>query len=71
MQIERILADYLLDSSLHHALILLGVDMLGLGLVLHVLHLPHIRLVLLVTLDAVVDAGGGSGWLIEECLKLE
>lgn len=45
--------------------------MLGLGLVLHVLHLLNIRLVLLVALDAVVDASRGSGRLIEECLKLE
>lgn len=45
--------------------------MLGLGLVWHVLHLPYIGLILLVALDAVVDAGGRPGRLIEECLKLE
>lgn len=70
MQIESILANYLLDPSLHHALILLGVHMLSLGLVLHVLHFPNIGLILLIALDAVVDAGGRSWWFIEECLEL-
>lgn len=69
--LKRVLGDYLLDSPLHHALILLGVDVLGLSLVLHVLHLLNIRLVLLVALDAVVDAGGRPGRLIEERLELE
>lgn len=71
VQIKRILADYFLDSSLHHAFILLGVHMLGLCLVLHVLHFPNIGLILLIAFDAVVDAGRWSWWFIEECLELE
>lgn len=61
----------LLDAALHHAEVLFGVDVFGLGLVLHVLHLADVSVLLLVAVDAVVDAGGGSWRIGEELLELK
>ena len=61
----------LFDPPLHHAEVLLGVDVLGLGLVLHVVDLPDVALILLVAFEAVVDTGGGTGRLVEEGLQAQ
>ena len=67
---EVVLVHDLLDAALHHAEVLFGVDVLGLALVLHVLHLPDLALVLLVALDAVVDAGRSTRRLIQQVLEV-
>ena len=54
-----------LDSSLHHSEVLLGVDMFGLGFVLHVVNLSNVALLFLIAFEAVVDTGGRAWWLIE------
>jgi hypothetical protein len=69
--LEPALLHNLLYASLHHAEVLLGVDVLGLGLVLHVIHLVDVSLLLLVALKAVVDAGGGPWGLVQQALQLE
>jgi hypothetical protein len=61
----------LLDATLHHAEVLFGVDVFGLGLVLHVFHLADVSMLLLVAVNAVIDAGGGAWRVSEQLLKLE
>ena len=66
-----VLGDDLFDAPLHHAEILLGVDMFSLTLTLHVLHLTDITLILLLTLQTVVDTGGRSRWFSKQILEME
>lgn len=65
-----ILSDNFFDPSLHHAKILLGVDVLCLSLGLHILHLPDIPLCFFIAFDAIVDAGGRSWWFGEQVLEM-
>lgn len=58
--LQLVFRDDLLDPALHHAEVLLRVDVFGLTLCLHVLHFAYLSLVFLVAFEAVVDAGGGT-----------
>jgi hypothetical protein len=59
------------NPPLHHAEVLLGVDVLGLSLILHIPDFANIALFLRVTIDAVINACGRPGRLVEEILKME
>lgn len=67
--LSLVLLHDLFYAPFHHSKILLGVDVLGLGLVLHVVHLANVPLLLLVAFQAVVDAGGRAWGLVEQGLK--
>lgn len=61
----------LFDALLHHAEILFSIHVFSLGLVWEVLYLFDVTIFLVVTLDAVVDAGGGTRGLAEQRVELE
>lgn len=71
MVFALVLIHNLFDPPLHHAEVLLRVDMLGLGFVLQVFYLTDVALIFLVTLKAVVDTGGGTRGLVEEGLQAQ
>lgn len=63
-----VLIHNLFDPPLHHAEVLLRVDMLSLRFVLQVVNLTYVTLILLVTLKAVVDTSWGTRGLVEKRL---
>lgn len=69
--IPLVLVHDLLYASFHHAEVLFRVDVFCFGLVLKVLNLSDVALLFLVGLDAVVDAGGRTGGLVEEALETD
>jgi hypothetical protein len=59
------------DPALHHAEVLLGVDVLGFSLILHIADFANIALFLRVAIDAVIDACGRPRRFVEEVLEME